>query len=385
VSLERVFLVAGATGAVGSSIVPLLLAEPDTKVHVLIRASSDDALATRLQALVGYWGDLVDQDRLSDRLVGLRGDVCQPHLGMSERDRQVLASTLTNIIHSAGNVNLNQSLNSARAAALLSIQEVVRFARHCAQLHSAPKVEYLSTVGVAGRRPGLIPEEPLGNGHGYHNTYEQAKAEAETTILREIDAGLQATIHRPSMVVGNSRDGRIIRFQVFYYLAPFLAGCRTKGLLPKFGDVRLDLVPADYVAEAIVASSKRPDSVGKILHLCSGPERAVPLGALGEIVRDFLSGQGERVFAPRYMPRGTLRMLIRIAGSVAAERTRRAFDSLPYFLDYLDEAQLFANERTASFLAADGLQSPRVEEFLPAVLSYWYLHRSAKRVQGNYR
>lgn len=377
-SRDRVFLVTGATGAVGSAIVPLLLAEPGTRVRVLLRASSDEALATRVQALLDYWGDCVNHDDLPDRLLGVRGDLGRPCLGMSEQDHQALASTVTHIVHSAGNVKLNESLESARASAVFAVEEVVRFARACAQSRPHPKIEHLSTVGVAGRRRGLIPEEPLGNEYGYHNTYEQAKAEAEKIILQEIDAGLPATIHRPSMVVGDSRDGRIIHFQVFYYLVPFLAGCRTKGLLPNFGDVSLDLIPADYVARAIVASTQHPDSAGKIFHLCSGPTRAAPLEALGETLRHFLSKRGERIFTPRYIPRWQLRMLIRIAGTFASAHTRRSLDSLPYFLDYLDEAQLFANQRTTDFFASEGLESPPVEQFLPAILRYWYARRSGQ-------
>ena len=375
-SVDRIFLVTGATGAVGSAIVPLLLAEPSTKVYVLLRASSDEALGSRMQALLDYWGDWVDRQDLPDRLVGVRGDIGHPYLKMSEEEYEKLAGTVTHIVHSAGNVKLNQTIGAARASAVLAVEQVVAFARACGRSRPYPKIEYLSTVGVAGRRSGLIPEERLGSEWGYHNTYEQAKAEAEKVMLREIDAGLPATIHRPSMVVGDSRDGRIIHFQVFYYLAPFLAGSRTGGVLPKFGHVKLDLVPADCVAKTIVASTRRHDSIGKILHLCSGPLRAAPLAELGDSLRHFFAEHGERVFTPRYLPRSLLRGLVRIGRSLASDRTRRGLDSLPYFLDYLDEAQLFVNERTTEFFAADGLESPPVEQFLPVVMRYWYARRS---------
>jgi thioester reductase-like protein len=375
VSARRVFLVTGATGAVGSAIVPLLLAESGTRVFALLRAASDEALANRIRALLDYWGHRVDPAGLSDRLVGIRGDVGQARLGMSEQDFTVLARSVTNVVHSAGNVRLNQSIEKARASAVFAAEEVVRFARACGEAGVLPKIEYLSTVGVAGRRPGLISEEPLDDAAGYHNTYEQAKAEAEQLVLREVRAGLPATIHRPSMVVGDSVDGRIIHFQVFYYLAPFLAGSRTRGILPEFGAVKLDLVPADYVAKAVVAATRRQDSLGRILHLCSGPAQAAPLIELGETLRRFLAAKGERTFAPRYLPRALVRQLIRIAGAVVPGRVGRSLDTLPYFLDYLDEAQLFANHDTADFFAQDGLAVPPVERFLPAILDYWYARR----------
>lgn len=372
---DRVFLVTGATGAIGSALVPLLLAEPATKVHLLLRATSDQLLDPRMQALLDYWGDRVDAKRVENRLFGVPGDISRPQLGMNDRDHSVLAGTVTDIVHAAGNVALNQSLEDARKSAVFSAQEVVRFARVCGKSGPSPKVEYLSTVGVAGRRPGVVPETPLEAKFGYHNTYEQAKAEAEAVVLREIAEGLRATVHRPSMVVGDSQDGRIIHFQVFYYLIRFLAGSRTKGVLPEFGDVKLDLVPADYVARAILASGGRQDSLGRILHLCSGPRRSVTLAKLGDMLRQFLSRHGEKVFPPRYVSLATMRTLLRIACAVATKRSRRAFDTLPYFLEYLDEAQLFASADTDAFLAADGLECPPVDGYLPAVLEYWYARR----------
>lgn len=374
-SERRVYLVTGASGAIGSALVPLLVADADARVHVLLRAASDDALSDRMDALRAFWGEDVARHSVRDRLAAVRGDVSQPRLGMSERDYEALSREVTHVIHSAGNVKLNQSIDAARASAVVAAEEIVRFAHACAVGRSLPKVEYLSTVGVAGRRPGVVPEEPLDGSYGYHNTYEHAKAEAETVVLRATERGLPATVHRPSMVVGDSRDGRIIHFQVFYYLAPFLAGSRTRGVLPDFGQVKLDLVPADYVARAIAASAQRPDSVGRIFHLCSGPLRAAPLGEVGEAVRRFLADRGERVFRPKYVPRALLRTLIRVASLAASERTRKALESLPYFLDYLDEAQVFANDATSRFFASQRLESPPVPQFLPAVLEYWYPRR----------
>lgn len=371
-SADRVFLVTGATGAVGSAIVPLLLAEPGTRVYMLLRAPSEQALGTRVTGLVDFWGNRVDRNELDNRLLAIRGDVCRPKLGMSERNHDVLAGIVTNIVHSAGDVKLNQSIEQARTSAVSAAVAVVRFARACTTSRPIPKIEHLSTVGVAGRRPGLIPEEPLDGIFGYHNAYEQAKAEAEGFLRREMNNGLPVTMHRPSMVVGDSRDGRIIRFQVFYHLIRFIAGSRTRGWLPSFGDVRLDLIPADYVAKAVVASSRRPESAGRIFHLCSGPDGATPLAQLGETLRRFLSGQGEAVRAPRYASRRAMRAIVQGASQLTAGRTRRALQSLPYFLDYLGEAQSFANEGAKEFFGADHVLPPPPEQFLTPVLQYWY-------------
>lgn len=371
-SQQRAFLVTGATGAVGSAIVPLLLSEPGTRVHVLLRAVTDDELRARVQSLAKHWGDDVSPAALAERLAPVRGDVLLPKLGMDAGQHDLLASEVTHIVHSAGNVKLNQSIEAARASAVSGVESMLDFVRECGKARSRPKLEYLSTVGVAGRQPGLIPEAPLAGAHGYHNTYEQAKAEAEALVLREMASGLPATIHRPSMVVGNADDGRILHFQVFYHLARFLAGARTRGILPKFGEARLDLVPVDYVSRAIVASSRRDGAAGRILHLCSGPLNSALLCGLANTLRDFLHERGEKVYPLRFVPRGMLRGGVRLASWLAPMRLRRTFETLPYFLDYLDESQVFANERTDAFLRQEGIASPVLSDFLPPVLEYWY-------------
>src|SRR6185503_1340820 len=113
------------------------------------------------------------------------------------------------------------------------------------------------------RMRGLVPEELL-TGQAFHNTYESSKAEAERLVLAAIDGGLPVTIHRPSMVVGDSRTGKAIRPQVFQFLAGFLAGGQTAGFVPKLTGVQLDTVPSDYVAAAIHWASRTPKATGRI-------------------------------------------------------------------------------------------------------------------------
>lgn len=373
---RKVYLVTGASGVIGAAVVPLLLSQPDTEVRILLRATSDAALSARSSELAQFWAARIAATDIARRVLAVRGDVGLARLGMDERDHDALAADVTNIVHAAGEVKLNQTLQQARALAIGSAKEVVAFARRCGSMRATPKLEYLSTVGVAGRRAGTIPEELLGNARGYHNTYEQAKAEAEAVVLREIERGLPATIHRPSMVVGDSRDGVVRRFQVFYHLIRFVAGSRTRGWLPAFGDARLDLVPADYVARALVASSRRDDATGRILHLCAGPAGAIGLADLGERLRAFLASRGETVFRPHYMPLPVMRALLRVATPLSQGSVRRALATLPFFLDYLRDPQLFEHERTSRFLAADGIVVPPIAQFLEPVLDYWYARSS---------
>ncbi len=366
--MKCVFLT-GGTGMIGSALVPLLLKEEGTTVRLLLRARSEEHLRERLNELFAFW-ELDPAGADAARVVAYRGDVAVPHLGLEVGDYRRLAGEVTHLVHAAGDVNLGREIEKARREAIGAARQVVTLVNDCRAGGPFVKLEYLSTVGVAGRTRGLIPEEPIDHPRSFHNTYEQAKAEAETYLLGEIRNGLPATVHRPSMVIGDSRTGKFIHVQVFYHLAEFLAGCRTRGLVPDTGRVKLDIIPVDYVAEAIRRSCDRPEAAGRIFHLCSGPAAALTLAALTERVRALFREHGRDLPRLRVLPRGLVKALLAVARWVTMGKTRKALRNLPYFLAYLDEEQVFDNHKTRAFFA-DGPHVPPVDDYLPGVVHYY--------------
>jgi thioester reductase-like protein len=277
-------------------------------------------------------------------VIGLRGDVTVTRFGLTEAEYRDLADSCTHIVHAAGNVRMNLPIEVARHSAILS----------------------------------YVPEEWLTEARGFHNTYEQAKAEAEAYLHEQIEQhGLPVTVHRPSMVVGDSRSGKIIHFQIFYYLCEFLSGRQTLGLMPNLRNTRLDTIPVDYVASAIRWSSNQPECAGRIFHLCSGPDQAMELNWLIRAVREILSTHGERLphlyRVPLWMFQGALPLLKRQAG----DKTRKALNNLSLFLDYANDRQQFANERTTLLLSAAGIVVPEPGSYLANLLTA-YLARARK-------
>jgi len=366
-----IYFLTGGTGAVGSAIVPLLLAEPDTEVRLLLRADSDAALAQRLEDLMGFWG-LTDFHDKRVRIKAYRGDAALPNFSLHDAQYAELVSECTHVIHCAGTVRMNLSIEDARRSAVGSAQETVNFARELATAGRLRKFEYVSTVGVAGKRPGALPEIWMDEPRAFHNTYEQAKAEAEEIVRSAIAReGLPVTVHRPSMVIGDSRDGRIIHFQIFYFICEFLSGRKTLGLYPDFGEVRLDVIPVDWVAEAIVASSLDPQTAGEIFHLCSGPELAPRLEDLKANVRTAFKAHGLSVPPGIRLPRRWFAALARLAARLAPVSQRKALATLPIYLDYLADRQGFDNAKYTAWLARRGMSSPRPEDYLPGMLDYY--------------
>lgn len=371
----KTYFVTGATGAIGSALIPILLHDDQTSIRLLLRAKSDDELAARVDELFTFWQVPVSDRATRSRVKALRGDATVGQFGLDDEAYQSLGSECTHLIHSAGNVRMNLPIDQARHSSVDSARNIIALAKRCRRLE---KVEFVSTVGVGGRTQGAVPEDWITTLRGFHNTYEQAKAEAEEVIRAEFERGLPLTVHRPSMVVGDSVSGRIIHFQVFYHLCEFLSGRRTLGLTPDFGAARLDIVPADYVAKVIAWSSVNAASSGRILHSCSGPEMALALGPLREVVRRSFAAAGQRLPPVINLPTGVFRALLGGVSLFMPGETRRAIKTLPVFLDYLATEQTFANARTQALLSTVGLAVPTPSGYLGKVLDY-YLENGKRR------
>ena len=371
----KTYFVTGATGAIGSALIPILLRDGETSIRLLLRAKSDDELAARVEDLFTFWQIPVSDRTTRNRVKVMRGDATVRQFGLDDDAYQSLGSECTHLIHSAGNVRMNLAIDQARHSSVDSARNIIALANRCPHLE---KVEFVSTVGVGGRTRGAVPEDWITTLRGFHNTYEQAKAEAEEVIRAALEDGLPLTVHRPSMVVGDSVSGRIIHFQIFYHLCEFLSGRRTLGLAPDFGAARLDIVPADYVAKVIAWSSANAASSGRILHACSGPSMALALGPLRELVRRAFAVAGRRLPPVINLPTGVFRALLGGVGLFMPGGTRRAIKTLPVFLDYLATEQTFANARTQALLSSVGLAVPAPSSYLGKVLDY-YLENGMRR------
>ncbi len=368
-------LITGASGALGSALVPLFAGDAETRVVLLMRAQSPEHLAQRRERILSFLRLLGMDEPSTQRVDFVQGDISQATLGLAAEPAERLVGNVTHVVHSAGNVKLNQSLDDARKTAVGSAKGIVDFVRRCQHSGQFKKLEFVSTVGVAGRKGGLISEERVSEDRSaseFHNTYEAAKWEAERFLWREIDDGLPATVHRPSMIVGDSQNGTIFHFQVFYFLTDFLIGRRTWGVIPRTDGAVLDIVPVDYVAKAIHLASREQLGMGQVWHLCSGPEDSWPLERLLEKLRELLAERGERVPTTRSVPLSMFRHLLGFTSTFAPPRSRRFLKGLPFLLDYLDEKQLFEHERTNLLLREQGLAVPAVESYLKTIMTpYW--------------
>ena len=366
------FFITGSTGVVGSALVAELCAQGNAELQLLIRAKNENDLTQRRTAMLKFW-DIAADSQIARRITALRGDVTLPNFGLGAGDYQRLEKETTHIVHSAAIVKMNLPLEQARHSAVTSVRSILALAEKCHQGGTLKKVDIVSTVGVSGLTPGLMPELPMLNVEKFHNTYEASKSEAERFVLGN-QRNLPITLHRPSMVVGNTQTGKIIHFQVFYHLCEFLSGRHTHGLIPKTGGVCLDTIPVDYVAKAISYSAHNPDQTkGKIFHLCAGPDLAIPVTKLITRVHERFAEKGHK--PPWAIPSSVFRCGLPIMSWFAGTREKKALRNLPIFLDYLAFPQEFSNERSKVFFGNAGINLPNPESYLPNILNYYLAAR----------
>jgi len=88
------------------------------------------------------------------------------------------------------------------------------------------------------------------------------------------------TIYRPGIIVGDSKTGATCRFDNFYTFAKVLFSIKNafsdqksdslSGItirVPGYPDALINLVPVDYVADAIVAILNNKEGIDKIFHI----------------------------------------------------------------------------------------------------------------------
>ena len=222
-----------------------------------------------------------------DRVRAVAGDVTSPGLGMDRAERAEIAEEVTAVMHCAASISFDLPLDEARQINVEGTREIIGFAREAKSCGRLDRFVHVSTAYVAGITEGIFRERQLDAGQEFRNTYEQTKWEAEHVVNDAAD--LDPVIARPSIVMGESGSGWTPAFNVLYWpIRAFSRGLFES--VPARPEALVDVVPVDYVADALVflledTSSSEP-----------GPAR----GLLG----DALVGMTSAAFggAPRRRP-----------------------------------------------------------------------------------
>jgi thioester reductase-like protein len=340
----------GATGFLGMEVLARLLERGDREVLALVRASDDAAARERIDGVLGtLWRDPAPY---RDRVRSIAGDVTRPGLGIEQAERAVLAEEVGAVLHCAASIAFDLPLDEARQINVEGTREVIGFARECKNLGRLERFVHVSTAYVAGRYSGTFRERQLVAGQGFRNTYEQTKWEAEHVVRAAGD--LAPAIARPSIVMGESDTGWTPTFNVLYWpLRAFSRGLFDE--IPGLPAAHVDIVPVDYVADALVRLLDIEDQ--GVFNLVAGREAPMP-GELVELACTRFDRPRPRIVPPQRL---------------------ETDDHGAVYLPYFDMEVVFDDARARAALGPADIRPPKLADYFDTLIDYAEATRWGKR------
>jgi thioester reductase-like protein len=340
-------LLTGATGFLGMELLARYLERSDRPMYVLVRGADAREAAGRVQdTLRSLFGA---GHPYRKRVVAVRGDVTHSGLGLRANRRDQLAERISEIVHSAASVSFELGLEATRAINVDGTRRVLEFAQHCQSRGGLRRLSHISTAYVAGEHPGRFSEDDLDVGQRFRNAYEQSKFEAEL-LVRVYRAWLPITVLRPSIVVGERDSGWTASFNVLYWpLRAFSRG--TYRALPARRDAPVDVVPVDYVADAIFELSRMPEAQDGTYHLTASADAS----SVGELIELACARFGRP--APRLIAPGVYRNVMHplLVATSRDERQRRALMRSEVYFPYFAMAGTYDDRRSRVVLRRAGI------------------------------
>ncbi len=283
----------------------------------------------------------------------VRLDITAERLGLEQSAHNELAGSISGIVHAAANTRLNADADTLTGDNLHGTRRVVDLANTA----SVPLV-YVSTAFVdAIHRP---------ENAGITMQYAQSKAAAEQFVR---DHCHHYIIVRPSIVVGDSRDGHIAEFQGIYQVAAMLA-LRKLPFIPASAEAYVDIVPQDVVAATIadlictIRAGRAPRS--DQVWVTAGAAAPTVGEVIDEMVGVIRTATGSDLRAPRYIDNEMFERLIRpvFIGELEPSTARRVTNLIENVAPYIAIREPLPDPRTRP-------DAGQLRTVLRRSLTYW--------------
>jgi short-subunit dehydrogenase len=356
------YFVTGATGFIGRNLVQRLLHREGT-VYALVRAGSRG----RLEELRTAWGPD------GARVVPIDGDLAQPSLGVSEEDLLTLRSKVDHFFHLAAIYDMTAG---AEAQEIANVEGT----RHAVELAGAIEAgcfHQISSIAAAGLYRGEWREDMFEQAEKLDtHPYFRTKHESERVVREECSRPWR--VYRPGIVVGDSRSGEIDKVDGPYYFFKLLQRARRvlPAWLPAVGieGGEINVVPVDFVADAIDYIAHQPGLDGQAFHLTDPAPKSA-----GEVINLFARAADA--------PQATLRLDSDVTDPASAlvgtglrffppakQVAKRALGRLGIpagMLAYVNYPTHFDSSNAQAALAGSGIAVPPLESYADRVWDYW--------------
>jgi NAD(P)-dependent dehydrogenase (short-subunit alcohol dehydrogenase family) len=353
------YLVTGATGFLGGELVPRLLAREGAEVHALVRAGSVGRLAAKARRWPG-----------GERVQPLVGDLSLPDLGIEPAELAALIGTVDHLVHLAALYDMTTDQATNDEVNIKGTQRVVALANRL----GVRCLHHVSSIAVAGQYRGTFTEDMFDEGQDLSSPYHRTKFGAERAVRKE--ATVPWRVYRPAVVVGDSRTGEIDKIDGPYYMFPAI---RALSSLPSWARLPVpdvgatNVVPVDFVVDAMDHLMHAPDLDGRAFHLASPrPQPVVEVfNAFGAVAGapklvtaiDRRVGQAAGAAA---------NLALRVPGvELARDVALDQFGIPPEVLPFVSFPTRFSTTATEEALAGSGIAVPDLRSYAGALWRYW--------------
>ena len=354
---ETTYFVTGYPGFIGKRLVRALYERrPDANLFMLVQPKFEQQAREEIARFASH-----DDGRITI----LTGDVVDMHLGLSSAEYRLLAEKVTEIFHLAALYYLGVDARSMHQVNVDGTRNVLELAADCRRLR---RLNHMSTSIVSGSRVGVIAEDELDEGQKFRSPYEESKFKAELLVERA-KATLPISIYRPGIVVGDSKTGEIDRFDGPYYLAILLVTSPVAVPLPLPGSAvaPLNVVPVDYVVDAMLHIAHDPRGAGKTFHLVD------PNPMAARRVYEWIAARAGKKLPPIRLSYKLADKLLQIPLLERLVREERAA------IASVNHLAIYNSYNTHELLDGAGIRCPQLTTYLDRLTAYVREYYSKRR------
>src|SRR5262245_15646448 len=346
---RETFFITGFPGFIANRLLERL-ARKDCDFILLVQPALVSRALEEIQRITQLTGRNADDFQI------VEGDISLPRLGLSDVDLEPVQQQATRVFHLAAVYDLAVPEGIAMRVNAGGTRNVVELARSIVNLR---QFHHVSTCYVAGKREGVILETELKHDAGYRNFYEQSKYQAELEV-ESAKNELPITIHRPAVVCGDSQTGETGKYDGVYYLIHYLLRWPSALSLLNIGNhvVSLNLVPVDFVVDAMAALAFDERAIGKTLQLAD--PSPLTTNQLFNAISNSIDGRRSRVTAPTSLVYWFLML------PPSPRITGLPHHAVPYFF----VKQLYDSTQAQQLLAPHGIKCPPFENYVDRIVNF---------------
>lgn len=286
-TIMKNILITGSTGFLGGAVVANLLQNSvKDRLLLLVRGKTVDEGLNRLKANLVNFGlnEALINSVTPDNII--LGDLAVPENFIDDSR----LDEVTHVINCAAVASFGKNPSIWK----VNVDGTFRFAERMSRVAGLAKFIHVGTAMSCVPEPGsLVRESWLDSSRDQHVVeYTWSKATIEKMMTEQLP-GLPLVLARPSIVVGHSDQGCLPSASIFWVFRMALAlGKFTCNL-----DDRIDVVPVDFCADALVLLLDAEKVINEVIHISAGTQSSVTFAEIDEAMA---KASGKRALGEDY-------------------------------------------------------------------------------------